>query len=652
MEILLYFFVACVAIFIIFHGYNRLIAYPRYKLQLKEALEIKEQEIVQMIVSENKQIANLMETSENPLKRKLLNNLIDNHYRVVMENLYYSCLSELSLRKDIGRAYVQANYNLILEKLEKIKEIHPLIVLDLSADYSENCITAYKNFSNAVKKVKQSDYSERSGKPYAFPILSFGAVSVGNIEIPSFQAMNSNTIYIFPSFFIIHKGIADIEIRPINDFQLIVTESKENWYFRNDPQPKDSTRVGSFYQYAKKDGSPDLRYNYNPAFPIFAFAHLYIIPLKETFIVSNKNAAWLMNQSLLMLKTIASDSLSAINQQTAIHSQNHKQIDSRTTEKKKVKHYVGEKHPTKPWVWIEYAPGRFDWRKDKSAPNTNIITACSPKIQPEPSRTSYQALDELIGLESVKEEVTKLTNFIKIQQVRHKNGLKTSPISYHCVFTGNPGTGKTTVARIIADIYHQLGILATGNLIEADRSDLVAEYVGQTAVKTNKIIDSALDGVLFIDEAYSLFTGSSNDFGLEAIATLLKRMEDDRNRLVIILAGYSNEMKAFIDSNPGLHSRFNRYIHFEDYSSDALFDIFMLNARKGDYILTDAAKETLKEKINAAVANKDKNFGNARFIRNLFEKVLEHQATRLSTLTYLDKNKLQTIDIEDIQSLS
>ncbi|MDR2116861.1 MAG: DUF4236 domain-containing protein, partial [Planctomycetaceae bacterium] len=190
----------------------------------------------------------------------------------------------------------------------------------------------------------------------------------------------------------------------------------------------------------------------------------------------------------------------------------------------------------------------------------NNTTLNKPRATPGKTKKPETAkLKSLIGLSSVKEEIETLTNFIKIQQAREAKGLKTSSVSYHCVFTGNPGTGKTTVARIVADIYKSLGILTKGHLVETDRSGLVAEYVGQTAVKTNKIIDEALDGVLFIDEAYSLISKSDNDYGKEAIATLLKRMEDNRTRLVVILAGYSAEMQQFIDSNPGLQSRFNRY---------------------------------------------------------------------------------------------
>ena len=273
------------------------------------------------------------------------------------------------------------------------------------------------------------------------------------------------------------------------------------------------------------------------------------------------------------------------------------------------------------------------------------------KENQEDEAPAIDRLNSLIGLGMVKAEVTRLYNFIKIQQMRADSGLRTSPISYHCVFTGNPGTGKTTVARIIASVYKELGILKKGHLVETDRSGLVAEYVGQTAVKTNKLIDKALDGVLFIDEAYSLVQGQSNDYGMEAIATLLKRMEDDRDRLVVILAGYGNEMKTFIDSNPGLQSRFNRYIHFDDYSADELMEIYQLNAQNQDYLITNDALAAIRNLIEYAVAKKDKNFGNARFVRNLFEKTLENQATRLSAADNITKDQLRELTVDDVLRL-
>ena len=257
-------------------------------------------------------------------------------------------------------------------------------------------------------------------------------------------------------------------------------------------------------------------------------------------------------------------------------------------------------------------------------------------------------LDQLVGLSLVKSEVTALKRFVEVNKRRQEMGMKTPTISYHCVFTGNPGTGKTTVARIVAGIYKDLGILSKGHLVETDRSGLVAEYVGQTAVKTNKIIDSALDGVLFVDEAYSLVAGGKEDYGKEAIATLLKRMEDDRDRLVVILAGYEDEMKQFVDSNPGLRSRFNRYIHFEDYSADELMQIFSNQLRAFDYTIDSRAETVLQQHLEQCVAIRGKDFGNARYVRNLFERTIEAQAVRLSSLAEPDSEALSRITEHDV----
>lgn len=274
--------------------------------------------------------------------------------------------------------------------------------------------------------------------------------------------------------------------------------------------------------------------------------------------------------------------------------------------------------------------------------NTPVVPA--EPVAPNP----IAMLDELIGLDSVKQEVETLSNFIRIQQARAANGLKTSPVSYHCVFTGSPGTGKTTVARILAQIYQNLGVVSKGHLVETDRAGLVAEFIGQTAIKTDKVIESALDGVLFIDEAYSLSVGGDNDYGKEAISTLLKRMEDCRDRLVVILAGYTDQMKDFIDSNPGLQSRFNRYIAFPDYTAEELLQIFELNMNRYDYCFADGAKEHLLRYFEEAVACKDANFGNGRLVRNVFEKAIGQQANRLAHEVYLTIDKLSQIKIEDL----
>ena len=268
----------------------------------------------------------------------------------------------------------------------------------------------------------------------------------------------------------------------------------------------------------------------------------------------------------------------------------------------------------------------------------------------EPLQTDpYEELDELIGLESVKEEVRSLANYVKVQKQREKQGLKSPKLSYHLVFTGSPGTGKTTVARIVARIYKDLGILKKGHLVETDRSGLIGQYVGQTAPRVNQMCDSALNGVLFIDEAYALTQGGSQDYGDEAVATLLKRMEDDRDKLVVIVAGYTNEMKKFIDTNPGLQSRFNRYIDFPDYSPEELYDIFLMYLRKNEYNVSSEAAKYMKSQLQYVVEHKDRNFGNARYVRNVFEKAIQCQANRLSKSKNNSADDLTMLKLEDIK---
>ena len=263
----------------------------------------------------------------------------------------------------------------------------------------------------------------------------------------------------------------------------------------------------------------------------------------------------------------------------------------------------------------------------------------------------YQELDDLIGLGSVKEEVRSLANFVKLQKEREAKGLKTAKVSYHLVFYGSPGTGKTTVARIVGRIYKDLGVLKRGHTVETDRAGLCGQYVGQTGPKTDSVIAKALDGVLFIDEAYSLVPegGSGNDYGQEAISTILKRMEDYRDRLVVIVAGYKGEMQRFIDSNPGLQSRFNRYIDFPDYTGGELSQIFKMYMKKNQYTLSADAEKYLKERFDYAVAHKDRNFGNARYARNVFEKSIQAQANRLANEKNLDKDMLTELTVDDLK---
>ena len=257
-------------------------------------------------------------------------------------------------------------------------------------------------------------------------------------------------------------------------------------------------------------------------------------------------------------------------------------------------------------------------------------------------------LDELVGLETVKKEVKSLTNLIKVRKLREEAGLPNTAMSLHMVFLGNPGTGKTTVARLMAGLYAAIGALSKGQLVEVDRSGLVAGYVGQTALKTQEVIQSALGGVLFIDEAYSLASGGENDFGREAIETLLKAMEDHRDDLVVIVAGYDEPMEKFINSNPGLQSRFNKYMYFPDYNGEDLMTMFRTNCKKNGYTLTEEADSFALELFCDMYEHRDDNFGNGRDVRNRFEDVVSRQADRLAVMEAPTKDDLMTIIKEDI----
>jgi AAA lid domain/ATPase family associated with various cellular activities (AAA) len=258
-------------------------------------------------------------------------------------------------------------------------------------------------------------------------------------------------------------------------------------------------------------------------------------------------------------------------------------------------------------------------------------------------------LDGLIGLDNVKAEVRRLTSMLQVQQIRADRGLPVIEVSHHLVFTGNPGTGKTTVARLLSQIYRALGVVSKGHLVETDRSKLVAGFVGQTAIKTRETLESALGGTLLIDEAYALARGGDNDFGREAIDTLVKFMEDHRDDLAIVAAGYTTEMADFIDANPGLKSRFTRTISFPDYTDDELVSIFLDLGEKSQYACSDDALERVRHFISAEP--RTRGFGNARFVRNLFESAVAHQAQRVAPLSDPSDEQLTTLTAADIAAV-
>ena len=255
-------------------------------------------------------------------------------------------------------------------------------------------------------------------------------------------------------------------------------------------------------------------------------------------------------------------------------------------------------------------------------------------------------LDGYVGMDAIKEEVRSLINMVQVYKLRRENDLPTTDMSLHMVFSGNPGTGKTTVARIMARIYHSLDILSKGQLVEVDRSGLVAGYVGQTALKTQKVMEKAMGGVLFIDEAYALHGKSENDFGQEAIDTILKAMEDHRDDLVVIVAGYTELMDRFIHSNPGLESRFNRFLMFEDYTPEQMVAIFKMQCKKGCYVLAEGTEELVRDFISEESA--DDSFGNARGVRNLFEHILVAQNNRLAKMEQVTREDLMQILPDDV----
>jgi DNA polymerase III delta prime subunit len=287
-------------------------------------------------------------------------------------------------------------------------------------------------------------------------------------------------------------------------------------------------------------------------------------------------------------------------------------------------------------------------------PPTEVVPAAeqeeTPLPESEPTLEELLAeLDGLCGLEQVKQDVKSLINLVKVRRLREEAGLPVPPMSLHLVFLGNPGTGKTTVARLLARLYHAIGVLPKGQLVEVDRSGLVAGFVGQTALKTQEVIQKAIGGVLFIDEAYALVNqDNGNDFGREVIEVLLKNMEDHRKDLVVIVAGYSQLMEKFIHSNPGLESRFNKYFYFEDYDGAQLFTILQSMCVKNGYVLTPEGEALARRELMALYEDRDENFGNARDVRNLFEQAVARQSDRVARLEAPTREQLMELHPEDL----
>lgn len=281
--------------------------------------------------------------------------------------------------------------------------------------------------------------------------------------------------------------------------------------------------------------------------------------------------------------------------------------------------------------------------------HSEIRNTEKPEERPETIEELMEIINALVGMDNIKDEIKSFINFINVRKEREKLKLPVTPLSLHAVFYGPPGTGKTTIARLLGRVYRALGLLQSGHLVETDRSGLVAGFVGQTAIKTDEQINKAKDGVLFIDEAYTLVPeNSSNDFGRESVDTILKRMEDMREGFAVIAAGYTDEMERFINSNPGLKSRFSRYFNFNHYTPEELFRIFNIFADNVEFKLTGEADIKLKELIGYFYERRNRSFGNARFVRNLFDRIVQNQADRLASVSGLTRESLCEVTADDI----
>lgn len=316
----------------------------------------------------------------------------------------------------------------------------------------------------------------------------------------------------------------------------------------------------------------------------------------------------------------------------------------------------GERPPLKANDFVTKEPEAEKAAPAKAAPEEKPQTQAASQEEEKPQEEQptleelLEQLDSLCGLEKVKADVKSLINLVKVRSMRREAGLPVPPMSLHLVFLGNPGTGKTTVARLLAQIYHVIGVLPKGQLVEVDRSGLVAGFVGQTALKTQEVVQKAMGGVLFIDEAYALVNQENgNDFGREAIEVLLKNMEDHRDELIVIVAGYAGLMEKFIHSNPGLESRFNKYLYFEDYNAAQLYDIFSSMCKKNGYTLSQEGDAWVRRDLEELFANRDENFGNARDVRNLFEKAVSRQADRVAALESPTREQLMELLPQDLE---
>ncbi len=324
---------------------------------------------------------------------------------------------------------------------------------------------------------------------------------------------------------------------------------------------------------------------------------------------------------------------------------------------------AGSKPPVKPDSKAANTPASKTPASDKTKNSTVSADSISATIEAMKGRLNKEEIPEeelklddlmeelnsLTGLEDVKKDIKSIINLLKVKKLREERDMKQPSVTLHMVFSGNPGTGKTTVARLLAKIYKCLGVVRTGQLVEVDRSGLVEGYVGQTAAKTKGVVESALGGILFIDEAYTLTAGKDGkDFGQEAVDTLLKLMEDNRDDLIVIVAGYTDLMKEFVESNPGLKSRFNKYITFKDYTGEQLFEIFMSMCTNQDYIPDDAGKKYVREYLEKRASSNDENFANAREVRNYLERAIARQASRVVEIKDISDTQLKTLTASDL----